>query len=184
MNRPSWSVRQAAQECGVSDATIRRRLRHGSLPNAERDTTGAWSIPVEDLLDAGLTPGKPSPPDSRPARHGVSTDHGHPDSAHDHGLINSESSQAMEVTDLRTELRIAHEQISHLTSQVHTLEGNVSDLRTAMRMLEAGSPKETTPETESQGRESGGVGPVVERPAGESSSRRGLVGWLRRRRGR
>lgn len=59
--RPSWSIQQAARECGVSVATIRRRIKDGSLPNAVQGARGAWTIPVTDLIAAGLNPGQPSP---------------------------------------------------------------------------------------------------------------------------
>lgn len=51
-------VEQAARACGVSDETIRRRLRARRLPNAVREpgAAGAWRIPLRDLLDAGLRP--------------------------------------------------------------------------------------------------------------------------------
>lgn len=65
-HRVSWmlasdgtlSVEGAARTCGVSDETIRRRLRARLLPNAVREPgpSGAWRIPVGDLLDAGLRP--------------------------------------------------------------------------------------------------------------------------------
>jgi chromosome segregation ATPase len=67
---------------------------------------------------------------------------GHDPSVHSHDIVKSASSQVSELDSLRTELRIAHEQVSHLTNQVTTLEGNVSDLRQALRMLEAGPTKQ------------------------------------------
>lgn len=51
------SVAQAAELCGVSVDTIRRRLHSGGLPGAARDGTtanAAWLIPGSSLKRAGL----------------------------------------------------------------------------------------------------------------------------------
>ncbi|MGP4992306.1 hypothetical protein, partial [Glutamicibacter ardleyensis] len=63
--RPSWTINRAAQECGVSPSTIKRRLREGKFPNAVQGAGGAWTIPVQDLVLAGLKPGKPAPPEQK-----------------------------------------------------------------------------------------------------------------------
>ena len=51
-------VEEAAQLCGVSDETIRRRLRAGRLPNAVRaaGASSAWRIPLSDLIADGFQP--------------------------------------------------------------------------------------------------------------------------------
>lgn len=41
-------VNEAAQACGVSVDTVRRRLREGHFPSAAR-IDGRWQIPLEDL---------------------------------------------------------------------------------------------------------------------------------------
>lgn len=63
--RPSYTLSEAADLCGVDRRTIRRHLDADRFPNAwrEDDGNGPWRIPVTDLLAAGLQPGKPSPPD-------------------------------------------------------------------------------------------------------------------------
>lgn len=51
------SIQEAARLCGVSDDTINRRLKDGTLAGAYRrpgDRTRAWAIPVTDLVAAGL----------------------------------------------------------------------------------------------------------------------------------
>lgn len=56
------TLTQAADACGVSRSTIKRRREAGSFPGAtQRD--GSWVIPIPDLLAAGLNPGRPSPPE-------------------------------------------------------------------------------------------------------------------------
>lgn len=133
--RPSWSVQQAARECGVSPATIRRRLKDGSLPNAVQGARGAWTIPVTDLIAAGLNPGQPSPPDYG---QGVVTDLTHADNDHGHDHSQRSSSQVTDLYDLEQKLLTEQREVEHLRTQVSTLQNNLNDLRTAMRMLEAG----------------------------------------------
>jgi hypothetical protein len=67
LERPTFTVGEVVDRCGVSKSTVKRRLREGAFPGAfQEDPASAqspWRIPVEDLLAAGLNPGKPSPPD-------------------------------------------------------------------------------------------------------------------------
>lgn len=58
MNRPAWTLAEAAQRCSVSRSTIKRRLSAGELPNAYKTGNGQWRIPVTDLIGAGYDPGK------------------------------------------------------------------------------------------------------------------------------
>ena len=143
--RPSWSVQQAARECGVSPATIRRRLKNGSLPNAVQGARGAWTIPVTDLIAAGLNPGQPSPPD-----HGqrVVTDLTHTEYDHGHDYSQRSSSQVTALHDLEQKLLTEQREVEHLRTQVSTLQNNLDDLRTAMRMLEA-TPHDRTDRSDS-----------------------------------
>ena len=166
--RPSWSVQQAARECGVSVATIRRRLKDGSLPNAEQGARGAWLIPVTDLIAVGLNPGQPSPPDHA---QGVVTDPTHAKNDHSHDYGQRASSQVDEYAQLEQKLLSEQREVAHLRTQVHTLQNNLDDLRTAMRMLEAAPAErpETPPEPS----------PADEpAPATEASPRPGFLGRL------
>ncbi|MCX5265621.1 helix-turn-helix domain-containing protein [Streptomyces sp. NBC_00199] len=45
--------REAADACGVSRTTIRRRREAGELPGAVLDDERGWLIPVEDLQASG-----------------------------------------------------------------------------------------------------------------------------------
>ena len=58
MNRPAWTLAEAAHRCSVSRSTIKRRLSAGELPNAYKTGNGQWRIPVTDLIGAGYNPGK------------------------------------------------------------------------------------------------------------------------------
>jgi hypothetical protein len=53
-DRPRYQLSRAATMAGVSQSTMERRLRSGAFPHAAQDDTGAWTIPVEDLLAAGF----------------------------------------------------------------------------------------------------------------------------------
>lgn len=70
LNRPSFTLREAADRCGVSLSTMRRRHASGAFPLTFKDPDGAWRVTIEDLLGAGLSPAAPT---------GVSD----PDYAHD-----------------------------------------------------------------------------------------------------
>ena len=53
-DRPRYQLSRAATMAGVSQSTMKRRLRSGAFPHAAQDDTGAWVITVEDLLGAGF----------------------------------------------------------------------------------------------------------------------------------
>ena len=72
--RPTFTLAGAATVTGKSRRTIGRMLEAGELDGAERDASGAWSIPVESLLAAGLTVHPPTPAEAVPAAP-VQTDH-------------------------------------------------------------------------------------------------------------
>lgn len=69
--RPALTLSEAAERCGVSRSTVRRRLDAGDFAHAWRDDgrdgpgTGPWMVPVSDLVGAGLDVTRP--PDE-PAR--------------------------------------------------------------------------------------------------------------------
>lgn len=53
---PTLTLAEAVKRCGVSRATLQRRLKAGAIAGAERVPGGGWSIPVAGLVAAGLTP--------------------------------------------------------------------------------------------------------------------------------
>lgn len=59
--RPRVTLSKAAELAGVSHSTVKRRHRAGAFPNAEQDDTGAWTVPIGDLLTAGFTLTGPPP---------------------------------------------------------------------------------------------------------------------------
>jgi Helix-turn-helix domain len=66
---PSLTIAEAARLCGVSTSTIRRYLAAGRFPTAHQQPSpssgrrGPWRIPTQDLLGAGLRPGRAHLPD-------------------------------------------------------------------------------------------------------------------------
>lgn len=62
-----FTQREAAEACGISIETIKRRRTAGAFPGAEADDRGVWRIPLADLLAAGLNPGRPAPPEETTA---------------------------------------------------------------------------------------------------------------------
>ena len=67
-DQPVLTITEAARATGVDRRTLRRRLDGGEFPNAYRDTgtqgtgSGAWLIPAEDLVQAGLSLDAPTGP--------------------------------------------------------------------------------------------------------------------------
>src|SRR5699024_8692389 len=54
--RPTWTLREAEERCGVSRSTLKRRLAAGDFPNAYKTSQGQWRVPVNDLIAAGYQP--------------------------------------------------------------------------------------------------------------------------------
>ncbi len=61
--RPTFTISGAAEATGKSRRTIARMLDTGILAGATRVAGGAWCIPLEALLAAGLHPYAPTPLD-------------------------------------------------------------------------------------------------------------------------
>lgn len=92
---------------GVSEDTIRRRLRDRRIPGACRDASGAWSIPVDGLNDAGLRARRQPSTSALPNSNGVSA-----------GAERSRVEAVLEehISDLRREAVALHALLLRLTS--------------------------------------------------------------------
>ena len=115
MTRPSWTIAESAERCGVSRSTVRRYRESDKFPNAWKDSAGAWKIPLEDLLAVGWAPVDPAqsaPPEPAPDR---SQDR------------IAELERALELE------RVRRESAEQLAAQT---QANLTDLRTALKMLE------------------------------------------------
>jgi len=118
MTEPVFTVKQAAQACGVSARTIMRRLADGGLV-AYKDERDAWQIPVSALITAGFAVGKPSDPDPTPPATGEPT-----------------------VNELRVRIELLEARLDGAERLRQAAERNADDLRQALRMLEAGPKPE------------------------------------------
>jgi excisionase family DNA binding protein len=96
-------VEEAAHVCGVSDETIRRRLRKNRLPNAVRDggPSSPWRIPLTDLVADGLEP-----------------------------KLGSDTDGALyEVAQLKEALEAAERLLTERQARIEELQAHVDDLR-------------------------------------------------------
>lgn len=121
-SRPSWTLGEAAERCGVSRSTVRRYRESDKFPNAFKDGSGAWKIPLEDLLAVGWSPAgqAQTEPVSVPAER-----------------VSEQSIERVVELERALELeRVRREAAEQLNDQI---QGNLDDLRKAMRMIE-GSP--------------------------------------------
>ena len=118
MSRPSWTIMEAAERCGVSKSTVRRYREADRFPNAWKDQAGAWKIPLEDLLAVGWSPigpalSTPTEPVQESANERI-----------------AELERALELE------RVKREAAERIATQT---QANLADLRTALKMLEGSS---------------------------------------------
>lgn len=118
-NRPSWDLGESAERCGVSRSTVRRYREQGKFPNAFKDSSGAWKIPLEDLLAVGWKPNAPAQPEpvSVPPE---------PDKSINDKVLELEHALTLE--------RVKREAAEQANMQ---MKANLEDLRQAMKMIEA-----------------------------------------------
>ena len=129
MTGPTVSLAEAARHSPRSIATLRRWLAAGTIAGAERDAvTGAWVIPITALVEAGAWPST-TPPD--PEAESAASDALQDALAQVDALTaiarasDDQAREALAAADVERRLREAAER-------------NAEDLRTALRMLEAG----------------------------------------------
>lgn len=129
--RPSWTINRSAQECGVSPSTIKRRLREGKFPNAVQGAGGAWTIPVQDLVLAGLKPGRPAPPEQ-------ATDLVHWPRPNKNDLDQRPRSEDLlnRISELEQELKLERTKRENLEILLKERGEHVESLKLAMRMIE------------------------------------------------
>jgi len=146
LTRPRWTLKEAAERVQVSRSTLRRRLDDGAFPNAAKDATGAWTLGVEDLLGAGFTLARPIVESTPTAVPHPLMSQGQPakDPSREHGpaqddelaRLTAELSAERARTEVERARRIAAEQLAA------DRERHVDDLRTALRMLDAGPARQ------------------------------------------
>lgn len=124
--RPRYPLSRAAQMAGVSLSTVKRRLAAGEFPNAVRDDSGAWLVPVEDLLAAGFHLNR-------------STTQGSDDQtqATDPGMNDRVTDLERQLTDARATIRVeqARREAAEQVAAAH--EQRAATAERALLMLEA-----------------------------------------------
>ncbi|MFI7278613.1 helix-turn-helix domain-containing protein [Streptomyces sp. NPDC049879] len=179
MDRPRLTIREAADACGVSPSTIRRRRERGDLPGAVLDPARGWLVPVEDLLAAGLRLHAPAPADAEPGTAGAV-----PGGA-------SAGAGAEVVAELRARLaeaeaarRVAEVEAEGLREAVRRADAHLADVRRALLALTPAPPAEdgdapgaARPAVPPQAAPGGAGGPGD----AQDGERRGSGRWWRRR---
>lgn len=131
MNRPVFTLSEAADLVSASRSTLRRKLDQGSFPDAYRTSKGVWKVPLTNLLAVGFHPVQGAVQD-------LSTDIGQPV----HDIAQSEQvSLRNRVVELESALSIER---AHRTAaeQVAAAERHrAENAETALRMLESVIPR-------------------------------------------
>ena len=121
MAAPTVTLAEAARRSSLSVATLRLWLADGKIPGAKRTDEGARAIPIPGLVEAGAwSSTMPPEADELPP---VDTD----------ALADALARADRLAVDLDTERRLRE-----------AAERNADDLRTALRMLDAGPPTTST----------------------------------------
>ena len=113
---PTVSLAEAGAHSHLSVATIRRRLKAGGIAGAVRNDDRSWSIPVASLVADGIWSG--------------TTDADAQD--------DDTAPTAPATPELEAELVAMRHRAELAEQRAELLERQVDDMRTAMRMLEAG----------------------------------------------
>lgn len=129
--RPAWRLSEAVERTNASRSTLRRHLENGRLPNAYKDSSGAWRFPVEDLLAAGVSMLKSESVNQasvlteQPAEQPV-------------------SNHAQRIAELEQQLAVERERSAGLERLAAFAHERAEDLRMALRMIEGTRPEQPT----------------------------------------
>jgi hypothetical protein len=166
------TLSEAAEACGVSRSTIKRRL--SEFANAHQDGSGSWRVPVSDLLGAGLKL-RPRPV----TQSSESVTQGHDPAQNGAELAEARARIEALTVDLVAE-RTAR-QIAEVRATAYA--ANLDDLRLSLRAI-GGPPRPLEPEQVFRSEQ---VESVPRRAAPEAvepvPAPRGFRAWLRGRSG-
>lgn len=129
--RPAWRLSEAVERTNASRSTLRRHLENGRLPNAYKDSSGAWRFPVEDLLAAGVSLLKSEPVNpvsvlsEQPAEQPL-------------------NNHAQRIAELEQQLAVERERSAGLERLAAFAHERAEDLRMALRMIEGTRPEQPT----------------------------------------
>jgi hypothetical protein len=136
----TFTVRDAARACAVHANTVRRRLKAGEFPNAFRDHTGTWRIPVADLEAAGLRPQRSR--EEMPPRDVVvipeASTIGLPTMRETYEALRTLEDEADE---MRATIDDLHRRAAFAETLAQERADRIEDLRMALRALEAVNPR-------------------------------------------
>lgn len=149
-SRPRLTVTQAVAAFNVTKRTLQRRLAAGELDGATKDDAGQWSIPIEALHALGIGARQATTNDAPPLRHSAPKNIQNVEKPGELSAPNSAPptpDDATEITSLRAILHDTQQQLATEQRLREAAERNTEDLRTAMRMVEAGlqSPASIAP---------------------------------------
>ena len=119
---PTVSLAEAGAQSHLSVATIRRRLKAEQIPGAVRNADRSWSIPVASLVAEGIWTGTTAADDD-----------------------DQDDAPSAPAPDLTAELVAMRHRAELAELERDQLRERVDDMRTAMRMLEAGPPRAPEP---------------------------------------
>lgn len=156
--RPTLTVTAAVTAFEVERRTLQRMLAADQLPGSVKDGRGRWTIPVEALHVAGFTARKTWIADATEHDNDATSDATRRDTnatptrqTASNQRKASTTSDATERDNDATDLR---QHVARLEAQLETekqlreaAERNAEDLRTAMRMIEAGRPQSSAQES-------------------------------------
>ncbi|MBC2879786.1 MULTISPECIES: hypothetical protein [Streptomyces] len=142
--RPALTQREVVNSTDIPLTTLRRWRAQERFPNAYKDSSGTWRIPLGDLLDAGIRLHAPAPPDPG---HQEATAEATAAGAPGHGGQDDDvAALRAETLRLEAELRIAEAEraqalaearADHLERELAARDTHIGDLQ---RMLQALTP--------------------------------------------
>ncbi len=122
VNRPLFTLTEAAKATGRSKSTLRRALEANQFPHAERDGDGVWRVPLGDLLTSGFSLTRMG---GKPPEQG--------------GPIRSQATdRSMNIHEQMVELPLnEYVRLREAAVRAETMERTVAGLEIALRAIEA-----------------------------------------------
>lgn len=146
--RPEFTIAQVTERFEVSRSTLRRGLSDGRFPDARKDETGRWVIPVDNVLQAGFIARKTwfNDPAHEP---GSAVTHEQDNQVHV-GLHSNDNAVLSELEQTKDELARERAQAEKLAALLEAEREHVNSLRMALRMIEANVPAPSQVETRAE----------------------------------
>ncbi|MGY4973483.1 helix-turn-helix domain-containing protein [Streptomyces nigrescens] len=135
--RPLLTQIEAAEACGVSRTTIRRRRTDGVFPGAVQDPKRGWMIPIEDLLAAGFHPNAPrGAPAGTAAKPGRTLAGGDQEAEQLRAeLQRLQHEHELELERAKSAQKLAETEVRHLKGQLHERGQHIESLQRALAAL-------------------------------------------------